>query len=701
MKTPTFREEKKEEKMMRVSRILRFGFLALVLLNVTPSAFAGAPPDDAGRTAVLHEVVVTATRDREEVRKVPANVTVITEKEIRDSGATNLVEILERQEGIQFRSYSGHEPLSVIDLRGMGGDNPYGKVQIQLNGRRMNRPDMASVNWFQVPLSQVERIEIVRGAGSVLYGDSAVAGVINIITRKGEGKPVFHASAVAGSYGLHDEKIAVSGSEKKWSYAVSGENYFSSGYRDRSTVSSQGAGLDLTYDASDYLGLSMGASFNKTRYELPGSLTEAEMAMDRRQYQPARPTYWTSASSDDDGGDRQTELRFRIDSILGDLGRAEVGFSAGIKEAETNYASWNSFNSYSIRTYAVTPKYILEKKIFGRANKLTAGVDYYLEPFKMDRYANRERSAKLSVVDLERQTAGYYLRDEFHLVESLILSAGYRWEESTIKGNSITLPGKVDFDTKKKHQGDAHEAGLTWLVGQKSKVFARYATAYRLPFIDEQASYYGWGNGFLADLEKETAKTVELGTSLNPLKNLTVGLTLFRIDMENEIAWNGITNRNENLDKTRHEGAEGTFSYLWEKWFKIYGSYTYHKATFEAGQYNGKELPLVPNQTIKLGAEWYLPAAFVLRPEIRFVGDAYLSGDKDNNGEKLSAYQIYNLFLFYRPQLDRYKISAFIGVDNLSDKKYAMIGVKETAFSPQAYYPMPGRTFKCGISFEF
>ena len=687
--------------MKGFSKFLRLGFLVLVLLNAAASVFAGAPADDAGRTAVLQEVVVTATRDQEEIRKVPAHVTVITEREIRDSGATSLVEILERQEGIQFRSFSGQDPLSIIDLRGMGGDNPFGKVQIQLNGRRLNRPDMASVNWLQIPLSQVERIEIVRGAGSVLYGDSAVAGVINIITRKGEGKPIFHVSAVAGSYGLHDEKAAVSGSEKKWSYAVSGGNFFSLGYRNRSTVSSQGAGLDMGYDASDRLSLSLGASFKRTQYELPGNLTAAEMATNRRQYQPARPTYWTSASSDDDGTDRQTDLNLRADVLLGDFGRAEIGFSTGIKEVVIDNASWNSFNSYTIRTYAVTPKYILEKKIFGRSNKLTAGVDYYLEPFTMDRYTSRERTTKLSIVDMERQTTGYYLRNEFHLFEPLILSAGYRWEEATIKGNSITLPGTVDFDTKKTHRGDAHELGLTYLFGEKSKVFARYATAYRLPFIDEQASYYGWGNGFLADLEKETAKTMELGTSVNPLKNLTVGLTLFRIDMENEIAWNGATNRNENLDRTRHEGAEGTFSYLWEKRFKIYGSYTYHRATYQAGQYNGKELPLVPNQVVKLGMEWYLPAAFVLRPEIRFVGDAYLSGDNDNTGEKLSSYRIYDLFLFYRPVIGRYKISAFAGVENLTNELYATSGVKGTAFSPQTYYPMPERTVKCGISFEF
>ena len=685
--------------MKSFSRVLRFGFWFLVFWIPTASVFAGAP--DAGSPAILQEVVVTATRDQEEVRKVPAHVTVVTEKEIRDSGATSLVEILDRQEGVQFRSYSSQDPLSVIDLRGMGGDNPYGKVQIQLNGRRLNRPDMASVNWFQIPLSQVERIEIVRGAGSVLHGDSAVAGVINIITKRGEGKPLFRLSATAGGYGLHSEEAGVSGSTGKWSYGVSGGNYFSLGYRKRSTVSSQGAGLDLGYDASDRLSLSFGASFKRTQYELPGNLTEAEMAVDRRQYQPARPAYWTSASSEDDGTDRQTDLNLRADLLLGDFGRGEIGFSTGFKEVTVDMASWSSFNNYSIQTYALTPKYILEKTVFGRTNKLTAGIDYYREPFKMDRYATRERTRKLGVVDLERQTVGYYLRDEFQIFDPLILTGGYRWEEANISGNSLTLPGAVDFDTKKTHRGDAYELGLTYLIGEKSKVFAKYATAYRLPFIDEQASYYGWGNGFLADLEKEKARTMEWGTSLNPLKNLTVGLTLFRIDMENEISWNNATYRNENLDETRHQGVEATFSYLWEKRLKIYGSYTYHEATYRAGQYDGKELPLVPNHVVKLGAEWYLPATFVLRPEIRLVSDAYLSGDNENTGEKLSAYQVCDLFLFYRPVVGRTKISVFAGVENLTDELYATTGVKGTAFSPQTYYPMSERTFKCGISFEF
>lgn len=162
-----------------------------------------------------------------------------------------------------------------------------------------------------------------------------------------------------------------------------------------------------------------------------------------------------------------------------------------------------------------------------------------------------------------------------------------------------------------------------------------------------------------------------------------------------------MTYRNENLDSTRHQGAEATFSYLWEKRVKIYGSFTYHRATFEAGPFSGRELPLVPNRTVRMGAEWHLPGSFMLRPEARFVSNSYLSGDLDNNGEKLSAYQVYNLFLFYRPEWGRYKVSAFAAIENLKDEMFAMTGVEGTAFSPQAYYPMPGRTFKLGISFEF
>ncbi|MCX5836791.1 MAG: TonB-dependent receptor plug domain-containing protein, partial [Deltaproteobacteria bacterium] len=225
--------------------------LSVFFVDVTVSVSAETKDTAQGSAITMEEVVVTATRDREEVRQVPANVSVITAGQIEQSGATTVVEVLKKLESIQFRDYSGNSSQAVIDMRGFGGDNPYGKTLIMLDGRKMNRPDMSSINWLQIPLDNIERIEVVRGASSVLYGDAAIGGVINIITKKGKGKPKFNASVVAGSYGLHNERVGVTGSTDKWTYALTGENNFNFGYRERSKLSSQGGGLDVGYDASD------------------------------------------------------------------------------------------------------------------------------------------------------------------------------------------------------------------------------------------------------------------------------------------------------------------------------------------------------------------------------------------------------------------------------------------------------------------
>ena len=98
--------------------------------------------------------MVTATRVPKEIRKVPANITVISAEEIADSGATNIVEVLEKQANILFVSFSGNVTEAKLDLRGFG-ENGFGKTLVLLDGRRLNRLDMASINWTQLPLEQI------------------------------------------------------------------------------------------------------------------------------------------------------------------------------------------------------------------------------------------------------------------------------------------------------------------------------------------------------------------------------------------------------------------------------------------------------------------------------------------------------------------------------------------------------------------
>ncbi|MCK9363636.1 MAG: TonB-dependent receptor [Syntrophales bacterium] len=664
----------------------------------------GAMPKAADEAAVMPEVVVTATRDSEEVRRVPANVSVITAKQIENSGATTIVEALEKLESINFVDYTGTGSKTSIDMRGFGGDSPYGKTLVMLDGRRLNRPDMSSANWLQIPLNNVERIEVVRGAGSVLYGDAAVGGVINIITKKGEGKPKFNASVIAGSYGLHDERVSFAGTSEKWSYALTGENNYNSGYRDRSKLSSQGGSFDVGYEASELFNVSLGGGFNKTDYQLPGALTKAQMEQDRRQYQPAG--LWTPASSDDDGADNYTDLNLGVRSYLGPWGEMSVNFLYGKKELQANMPSWwGHYSDTGIDTYGITPKYILEKDVFGFGNKLLLGIDYYRESYSKEFFTTRERAVTQSWADLARDSLGYYIRDEFSVVKNLILHAGYRYERANLEGdNTDSVTPANNFSGKDKNYSvEAYEGGATWLFGKQSKMFAKYATVYRIPFLDEIAYFNGFGGGFLADLEEERGASIEVGTEFYPLKDLKIGLTMFRVDMEDEIVYTGVfpTGQNENTGKTRHDGAEISLSYLLGKKAKIYGNFTYHKATFENGANNKKEIPMVPNRMANAGAEIYLPFNVTLRPEIRYAGDSYLGGDNDNSTEKLESRTLFNLYLYYRPTFGKIKTTLFLGAENLTDQKYSSYGYDGGAWSPNTYYPMPGIVFKGGLSCEF
>ena len=126
----------------------------------------------------LGETTVTATRVAEPVNKVPANVTVITAKELEKRHVFSLREALAREAGIYVAPTA--EVKDGLELRGFSGPN----ILVMYNGQQLNTAFDGGVNWDSIPLSDIERIEIVRGASSSLYGGHAVAGVINIITKK-------------------------------------------------------------------------------------------------------------------------------------------------------------------------------------------------------------------------------------------------------------------------------------------------------------------------------------------------------------------------------------------------------------------------------------------------------------------------------------------------------------------------------------
>ncbi|NOQ87761.1 MAG: TonB-dependent receptor plug domain-containing protein, partial [Gammaproteobacteria bacterium] len=131
----------------------------------------------------IPSVVVSAARTEQSTLTTPASITVITRKQIEDSGSTHIVEVLRGQGGVQIKDLYGDGSRATVDMRGFG-DSAGSNTLILIDGRRLNNPDIGAPDLNSIALDDVERIEVVQGSAGVLFGDQAVGGVINIITRK-------------------------------------------------------------------------------------------------------------------------------------------------------------------------------------------------------------------------------------------------------------------------------------------------------------------------------------------------------------------------------------------------------------------------------------------------------------------------------------------------------------------------------------
>ncbi len=632
------------------------------------------------------EIVVTAARDARDVSATAANVTVISSDDLKQSKCLNMVDALGNLGGIHVRSITGNPASSEVDIRGFG-ENAHGRVLVLLDGRKLNGPDMAGINWLQVPISNIERIEIVRGGNSALYGDHAVGGVINIITRKGQKVPVADVSVDVGSYRTVSARAGLAASEGRLNYSVNGERYESDGYRDRTAFLSQGAGVNMGYDVNDDVNATLALSGQTVENELPGWLNKEEMKQDRKRSNNPSDEVKTDFLNADAG----LAVEFEEDQS------ARMNVSFGRKDMISDMVSWYSFADQTIDTFAVMPRVVLQNDLIGRENNLILGVDWYIDSLDVDRYTDKSRTSESMSAGVDKITAGLYARNELEVYDNVVLGAGARAESSKVEAD-VLASGLSVVDENVTHRENAVDLSVVKTFERKSKLFARTSTVYRYPFVDEQVSYFGFGSDeFYSDIDPEEGWNLEAGSEIVPCDNFTAGITLFMLTMEDEIAWNNDTMRNENLDETRRQGAELNLSYKMLDVCELVGNYTFTDGEFIAGVYDGNDIPLVPVHKASLNVIVDLPSAMKFDARINSIGESYLGGDKDNTGEKLDGYATVDTFLRY---VSSYVsgLEAYAGVENLLNEKYASLGYKGWE---DAYYPSPERSYKGGVSYRF
>lgn len=171
-------------------------------------------------------VVVTATRTNQSIDDALSAVTIITRADIEARQATSVQELLTGEAGVQISNNGGLGKATALFLRGTDAD----QVLVLVDGVKLTSATLGTTAFEYLPVEEIERIEIVRGPRSSLYGSEAVGGVIQIFTRRGHGEPQLTASAGGGSHNTENASAGFSGSTSGLSYSASSSYLGSDGY---------------------------------------------------------------------------------------------------------------------------------------------------------------------------------------------------------------------------------------------------------------------------------------------------------------------------------------------------------------------------------------------------------------------------------------------------------------------------------------
>ena len=630
----------------------------------------------------LEDVVVTATRYAEQTFGVPANVTVLGRKDFQRSTAVDIPGVLRELAGVHITDLSGNGRTYRVDLRGFG-ETAQSNTLVLVDGRRVNQADLSGTDWALIPLEQVERVEIIEnGRGSVLYGDNASGGVINIITRRAPGEKVLDFRVSGGSFGTAGGDIYGGASAGPVTFSVSANSRNSEGYRDNSETEYQNAGINVDYQVGDRASIQLDGGFHSDNYQLPGAIPVSQLEAGF----PRDGTLHPDDYSDID--DNYIKLKPEI-YLPGDS-RLEIDFS--YRQRESLFFSTFTGGAFEgdteIDTTVVSPQLVVQRPLFGRGNSLVMGLDYTDVTEDIDNTSIFFGTETVGVFRLEKENAGFFVHDRFEVTDTVSVSAGYRHDQVTF---SFEPSDQQEID----RDADLFTAGIGWDVTDKAFLFGSWSRSFRYPLLDELYSFFT--NTVNTSLKEQFSDDFSVGARYAFDDTLSVEINLFRIDTEDEIYFNPSTFANENLDgETRRQGVGLSLSKDFSR-ARLTCGYRYTDAEIMDGAYEGNTIPSVPKNKFTLGASANLGWGFTLSADGIYVGKQYYESDFANSFEERDDYVVINLKLRYEWK----NWTVFLDCRNLTDEEYSEFGVLSGTPPEPSVYPSPERNFMLGLSASF
>lgn len=638
---------------------------SLVGLAITSPLFAA-------ENINLDDVTVKANRFERKDTETTYASEIHTAEQIEASGAATLYDFLAQQTSLNVLSNFGSRATPSINLRGFGGENGYQNVVITVDGQRINNIDSVPQLLGAIPLSNIERIEIAKGSGSVVYGDGATAGAIQIYTKNKTGVTVVTS---LGNFGQKNHSINAGISEQyidlSATLAHDSHDGFSkkdvTGHKEKFDSNTQNVKLKIK-PTDDLRFIAEGTS-SRNDIGYANRLTEAQFNANPRQA----------------GLNAYTQQSFSSDQWR--LG-AEYDITQELKISATHFqedkiSEFTTFSAdYNYRSNDIALSYQTEI--------VSAIIGY--QDFDGDRDGGFDVTSK--------DNRATYIQSEYHplwLSEMLTLSAGARNEKVKYR-YSPTFGSKLS----ETESLNAWDIGANYRFTPELSVFANYNKSFQAPDIDRFFGFDAFFNtAFNGFIDPAKVKTLNVGIN-HVIANNRLKVTAFRANIDDEIYLDptlGFFGTNSNLDKTHKYGVEVQDYFKFNNQLSASIIYNYTRAIIDKENALGglviknKDLPGAPKHTVVANVNYLFLDHASLNLNHTWRSKAYVYNDFLNNAsQKQDNYQSTNIAFNYQ-----YKnLNFFTAVNNIFEHENSI----QTAID--AVYPVDFvRTWRVGMRAGF
>ncbi|CAH0354622.1 TonB-dependent receptor [Aquabacterium sp. CECT 9606] len=613
-----------------------------------------APPE-------LQTVFVSASRMPQLLKSAPIGASVISSEQIARSGVSDANEAIRRLGGVAGKTDLAGGREYTLDLRGYG-DTASANTVVMVDGIRVSENELIAARLSSIPVDAIDRIEIVRGGNSVMWGEGATGGVINVILKR-QASVGTSAKLQGAVTSFRGKEVQVSAAHQSGIFSVDGsaQSIRSDGYRDRNRFEQdvRGFGLQWTTEAwSQRLRVQQESQFA----QLPGALTFAQWRANPRQ--ASKPSDF--GETDETRLSSNTEFKFKAWT-------AQLDLSSRSRDTDSTY-SGNTYET-SVLSQQATPKLSHEAKWSGLTTNTIVGFD--LQRWTLD--------AHNPFADDHgwQSNKAFFAHSDWAFDSLTRLAFGWRAERVNKKERSVS--GAYDRRDSLK----AAELGVSQELAKDWTVYGRWAQSYRLPNFDENGNTPGG-----QPLRPQRGRDKELGLRWSAGAN-AFSVRYFRQDNVDEITYVPFTFFNENVDPTRRQGVEMEGRWSMSSALEWRLNWQSLSAKYRAGPNAGKEQVLVAPQTATLRLAYRINERQTLDTGVQYLGAMRFNDDGANQcARKIPESALMDARYAWS---DKTWTVALSGT-NLADQhsfNYAY------SCATGSLYPEPGRAFKLTLARQF